>query len=136
MAQQARPNVMGHNEPCRAQLAIWSRVVRAYCIAPFLGSCEGRGTSRRRPPETGRRSLDEVAAGVIDVADLEDEDDIEATGAARTREYGIELDATNCQSGQWQSRRRVVPLSALGTTVLVRDIILLSSTKERGNEKK
>lgn len=45
----------------------------------------------------GRRLLDvSVPTGVMEVADLEDEDDIEAAGAARTREYGIALDAMGC----------------------------------------
>lgn len=49
------------------------------------------------PPVMGRRSLEvEAAAGVIEVAGLEEEDDIEAAGAARTRVKGIELDAVYC----------------------------------------
>jgi hypothetical protein len=35
---------MGHREDCRAQLTTWSRVVRAYWIAPLGFSCEGSGT--------------------------------------------------------------------------------------------
>ena len=45
----------------------------------------------------GNRLFDvSVPTGVTEVADLEDEDDIEAAGAARTREYGIALDAVDC----------------------------------------
>lgn len=53
---------MGHNEPCRAQLAIWSNVVSAYCIAPDFFSCDGKGTSRLALPVTG--SLSDVPGGV------------------------------------------------------------------------
>jgi hypothetical protein len=42
----------------------------------------------------GSRSLDvPVTAGLMEVADLDEEDDIETAGVARMSEYGIELDA-------------------------------------------
>jgi hypothetical protein len=98
-------------------------------MAPFLGSCDGRGTSRRRPPVTGSRSLEVVAlTEVIDVADLEDEDDIEAAGAARMRVYGTELDAGKVNGSLWQGAGEVLR-SAIGATVLDRDIILCMSKK-------
>jgi hypothetical protein len=81
---------MGQSEPCRAQLAIWSRVVRAYCIAPSFFSCDGRGTSRRMPPVTGSRLASLLAVcGSRDVADFGGEVVIEAAGAARKMAGGI-----------------------------------------------
>jgi hypothetical protein len=77
---------MGHRDPWRAQLAIWSRVVRAYCMAPDLTSCEGRGTSRRRPPVTGRREASLIVEGMVGtVAEVGADDDIMAEGVARRR---------------------------------------------------
>ena len=38
---------MGHSEPWRAQFAIWSIVVSAYWITPWVPSWLGKGTSRR-----------------------------------------------------------------------------------------
>ena len=74
-------------------------MVRAYCIAPFFGSCEGRGTSLRRPPVTG--NLEEsvtVGVAVIDVADFFEDEDRNAAGAARISETGtVEL------AGNWVS---------------------------------
>jgi hypothetical protein len=90
---------MGHNEPWRAQFAIWSKVVRAYCMAPFLGSCEGRGTSRRIPPDTGRRAESWVAVGSREVADLGAVVEMHAAGAARMRELGrTEVAISDAQS--------------------------------------
>jgi hypothetical protein len=79
---------MGQREPWRAQLAIWSRVVRAYCMAPFFGSWEGRGTSRRMPPEMGSRVESWVAVGSREVADFGEVVEMHAAGAARMREWG------------------------------------------------
>jgi hypothetical protein len=77
---------MGHRELWRAQLATWSSVVRAYCIAPFFGSWDGRGTSRRAPPETGRRVESWAAVGSREVADLGEVVEMHAAGAARMSE--------------------------------------------------
>jgi len=77
---------MGHREPCLAQLAIWSTVVRAYCIAPFLTSWLGSGTSRRRRPVTGNLVPSLAVDGVV-IADSAApfllEEDIVAVGMAR-----------------------------------------------------
>jgi hypothetical protein len=78
---------------------------------------------------TGRRSFEVVAlTDVSDVADLEDEEDIDAAGAARMRVYGIELDAERVNGSRWQGAC-LAPRSALGATVLDRDIILCMSNK-------
>jgi hypothetical protein len=87
---------MGQREPCRVQFAIASRVVSAYCIAPVFGSCDGRGTSRRGRPVTGRR---EGSAGrgveASSVAFLDAVEDIEAVaaGVRRARDGGRVVDA-------------------------------------------
>ena len=65
--------------------------MRAYCIAPFFGSCEGSGTSTRSPPVTGslEESLDVlVVVGATAVADFVEEDEMKAAGVARTTENG------------------------------------------------
>lgn len=79
---------MGQREPWRAQLAIWSKVVSAYCMAPTLGSCEGSGSSRRTPLVTGRRPASPLM-GVMEVADFEEDEEMEAVGAMRRSEDGI-----------------------------------------------
>ena len=62
-------------------------------MAPFLGSWEGRGTSRRTPPVIGRREGSDEGAGSIRVsADFFVEDEIEAEGAMKER--GMVVDAT------------------------------------------
>jgi hypothetical protein len=52
-----------------------------------LGSCEARGTSRRTPPVTGSRdgSLDVCGVAGTEVADFEEDEEIDALGAARRR---------------------------------------------------
>lgn len=55
-------------------------------MAPCLGSCDRRGTSRRRPPVTGSREPSlEVEAVAGTVADFEGEDEIFAVCVARRR---------------------------------------------------
>ena len=136
MAQQARPKVIGHNEPCLAQLAIWSRVVRAYCIAPCFFSCDGRGTSRRIPPVTGRRepSCVAVATGSTEVAALGCDVDIDAAGAARMRVFGRTEVAVGSVSfttgGNCDGLDRL--RSARGATDLDRDNMTATSCSERG----
>jgi hypothetical protein len=124
---------MGHREPWRAQLAIWSRVVRAYCIAPFLGSCEGRGTSRRIPPETGRRVESWVAAGSREVADLGGVVEMHAAGAARMRE--LERTEGAVSSGQLMVDGKLdvvgVPRSARRATDLESENMAIASWCKR-----
>ncbi len=51
----------------------------------------------------GSRLLDvSVPTGVMEVADLEDEDEIEVAGVARIREYGIKRDAADLLVEWWQ----------------------------------
>jgi len=53
---------MGQREPWRAQFVIWSRVVKAYCMTPFLGSWLGSKTSR-----LFERSMEDASRGARDV---------------------------------------------------------------------
>jgi hypothetical protein len=57
-------------------------------MAPFFGSWEGRGTSRRMPPEMGSRVESWVAVGSREVADFGEVVEMHAAGAARMREWG------------------------------------------------
>ena len=57
-------------------------------MAPFLGSWEGRGTSRRIPPVTGSGAESWLAVGSSEVADLGGVVEMHAAGAARMRELG------------------------------------------------
>jgi hypothetical protein len=71
-----------------------------------------------------------------EVAGLDEEDEIEAVGAARRREKGIVEDAEEAVSPicLWRSCVGGAPRSARGATVLDRDIILQTSIEERGEE--
>ena len=61
-------------------------------MAPFLGSWDGRTTSRRTPPVIGRREESDEGAGSTSVsADFFVEEEIEAEGAMRDR--GTVVDA-------------------------------------------
>lgn len=86
------------------------------------------------PPVTGSRDESLDAPGVAtaaEVADLCDEEEIYAAGVARMREKGMVVVAVrgryvNISTG-WNNgphELECVPLSALGATVLERDIIL------------
>ena len=61
-------------------------------MAPCFFSCEGRGTSRRTPPVTGRRDPSFVT-GSTDVADFGVVVEIVAVGASRMSEVGNVVDA-------------------------------------------
>jgi hypothetical protein len=74
-------------------------------MAPCFFSCEGKGTSRRRPPVTGSReeslALDK---GVTEVADFLEDEDIEAAeaGAARRIEKGTVVVAVHMVNRSWR----------------------------------
>jgi hypothetical protein len=78
-------------------------------MAPFLTSCEGRGTSRRTPPVTGRRPEGSEGEGstscVSGVAAFRVDDEIEAAGAMRDR--GTVADAVavsvGCGEEVWEA---------------------------------
>ena len=106
---------MGHSEPCLAQLAIWSSVVKAYCIAPSFFSWDGRGTSRRIEPVTGRRPASLVAVGSRDVADLGEEVEMLVAGAARTKECGMmDVASLSVNETEWPAAAQGVPRSLRG----------------------
>jgi len=91
-------------------------------MAPCFFSCEGKGTSRRRPPVTGSREGSLApGTGVTEVADFLEDEDIEAAeaGAARRIEKGTV----------------VVALRARGAMVRERDIILPEDAMAIGEER-
>ena len=93
-------------------------------MAPCFFSCDGRGTSRRMPPVTGSREASCVAVGRFETsdADLEDEEEMQAAGAARMRDCG-RVDVAVVLSVKGPAERcwvASVPLSALGAIVLDR----------------
>ena len=61
-------------------------------MAPCFFSCEGRGTSRRTPPVTGRRDPSLVTDS-MDVADFGVVVEMVAMGASRMSEVGNVVDA-------------------------------------------
>ena len=69
-------------------------------MAPFLASCDGRGTSRRTPPVTGRRPLSAepwLGTATADAsAGFLVEDEISADGVARSRPKGVLVVAELC----------------------------------------
>lgn len=86
------------------------------------------------PPVTGSREESPeapVVATAAEVADFCDEEEINAAGVARIEENGIVVEAVRGRqvniSPGWNrgpQELECVPLSALGATVLDRDIIL------------
>lgn len=106
---------MGHREPWRAQLAIWSSVVlgggervshdglgisgrdvarrdtcSANCIAPFFSSWLGNGTSRRGLPVTLSGGPSPSRDGVRAVAGFGVDEDMKAEGPARSGRSAVD----------------------------------------------
>ncbi len=86
-AQHASPNVIGQNDPCRAQFVMMSSVVSAYWITPFVGSWLGSSTSLRGIPAT---PVEELPCGVRDdVASFFEVVDMEAADWKGTMVVGL-----------------------------------------------
>ena len=100
---------MGHSEDCRAQLATWSAVVSAYCIAPFLVSWLGSGTSRRGLPVMDMLGVASRGAGTAD-AGVEDVDVMGWVGVAvkarrwRREVVGLAMDGSGLEvCSRWRA---------------------------------